>query len=98
MAARKRWSVRSVLADSGASLIAARPPDRWVRTYEDGSKFLELLDGVDWLDAPTPPAGHACVPQLRATFSAGGWVYRCACGAISYDAHHWTERNTKMEG
>jgi hypothetical protein len=52
------------------------------------------LDGIDWYDAPPPPVRHTCWAQTK------GWVdlreiFRCACGAASYDGRYWMERNQR---
>lgn len=69
----------------------------WVKGYEapDRSTSIEHLDGVAWFDAPLPSRFHRCTPQTK------GWTYwftqtfRCACGAISFDGKHWSERNSR---
>jgi hypothetical protein len=68
---------------------------RWAITYRSGLEFIELRDGVDWIDAPLPRRWHRCQAQVR------GWlrgpVARCACGSISQDGRHWLRRNSRRK-
>jgi hypothetical protein len=68
-----------------------------VRTFDNGLEYLETTDGVDWLHAPLPRRWHRCRAWARGRFS-GDMVYRCACGAISFDQRYWMERNSRRKG
>jgi hypothetical protein len=71
-------------------------PARYVKDPAASGLDFEIwhLDGMDWYKAPPPPRKHACWAQTK------GWVdlhqvFRCACGAVSYDVHYWMERNQR---
>jgi hypothetical protein len=67
----------------------------WVRTFDQGAEWVEVLDGLDWIEAPLPRRWHRCRPQLRASIS-GGLVERCACGAARVLGDGpWLERNSR---
>lgn len=42
---------------------------------------IEDLDGIDWLDAPTPSLFHRCKPQTKGWMGGVRYIQRCACGA-----------------
>jgi hypothetical protein len=64
----------------------------WVRTYENGSGYIESLGGVMWNKSPLPPRWHRCRPQTRGWLT--GYAERCACGATRLSpGGPWLERN-----
>lgn len=68
----------------------------WVVEYksDDGMVEIENKDALPWHEAPIPSRFHRCTPQTRGR-SGLTRVYRCACGAISDDAKHWSEKNER---
>ena len=73
----------------------AETDQRWVEVDSAGAlRRLEDLNGVSWSDAPVPPRWHRCKAQTQGLLPTG-WVYRCACGAISSDARWWSQRNSR---
>lgn len=67
----------------------------WLKSYSDGTEYLEHVNGVHWFDAPKPWRWHRCRPQTRG-FILGDFIERCACGGLRYDGHGpWIERNSR---
>ena len=71
-------------------------PARYLKDPAASGFGFEILhlDGIDWYNAPPPPRKHTCWAQTK------GWVdlhqiFRCACGAASYDGRYWMERNQR---
>lgn len=61
---------------------------------------IKHRDGVSWLDAPPPRRWHRCKPQSTGPAGPGGYVERCACGAIRMPTFTdpnppWAERNSR---
>src|ERR1700689_4726763 len=59
---------------------AESPHGNWIRTWENGSDYIECLDGIMWGKSVLPRRWHYCTPQTR------GWIgvnytERCNCGA-----------------
>ena len=78
------------------STKAVNPTEgRWVGGEGAGAlQRIEDLDGISWADAPVPPRLHRCKAQTQGLLSSG-WVYRCACGAISSDGRWGSRRNSR---
>jgi hypothetical protein len=65
----------------------------WVRTFEQGTDYIESVGGIDWAEAPLPPRLHWCFPQTRGYFGLH-YTERCACGAIRLRRRGpWIEKN-----
>jgi len=54
--------------------------ETWVRTYDNGTDYIESLGGVDWGDGTIPRRWHRCRAQTRGQVQ-GGYTERCNCGA-----------------
>jgi hypothetical protein len=65
----------------------------WVRTWENGSDWIECLDGITRGDGRLPGWFHRCSPQARGRMN-GDYVERCNCGAIRDEpSGPWMRRN-----
>ena len=64
---------------------------QWTRAYENGTDYIESLNGVEWNKAPLPLPWHRCRTQTRGRLGFD-YVERCACGATRLSGH-WIERN-----
>lgn len=52
-------------------------------------------DGLWWYEHPKPRRFHRCRPVTKG-FALGGYVERCACGAIRPANHGpWIEKNSR---
>ena len=91
-----RWAYRLARPASRGTHRECIDPTRYVKDPAASGVGFEVwhLDGIDWYNAPPPPRKHTCWAQTK------GWVdlhqiFRCACGAASYDGRYWMERNQR---
>jgi hypothetical protein len=67
--------------------------ETWVRTYDNGTDYIESLNGISWGDGALPRRWHRCRAQTRGWMNLD-YVERCNCGATRLSpSGPWIHKN-----